>query len=264
MEEDKKIVEEKPAEEKQADEKPAEEKKIFGRVYGITNKIDGKKYVGQTVKKITYRFNEHSRANTPLGEAIRKYGRENFELVELEVCYSFAELNAAEKKWIKDWDCKEPNGYNRTDGGEGLLNPVKDTREKMAAASMGNKNSLGRKHTEDEKRRIRESQIGRVFSEDHRKKIAESKKGVPLSQTTRDNMSKSRKGKKFTQEHKDGIAAARRAYWETITPEQRKQSAEHKAKALASRLANLKKKKVTQENLEAAATSKNFSEKMFS
>ena len=209
-----------------------EKKEVYGRIYRITCKINGKQYVGQTIKKVSYRFNEHARANSPLGEAIRQYGRENFEIEVLEECYSYAELNAAEKKWIQESNCKVPNGYNRTDGGDGLLNPVKDTREKMAAASMGNKRGLGRKHTEDEKRRIRETQIGRVFSEDHKRKIAEAKTGTKLSQKTKDNMSKSRKGKKFTQSHKDKIAAARRAYWRRL--------------------------KVTKENADAAASMVNF------
>lgn len=246
---------------KEKNQNPNEEKappEVYGRIYCITCKINGKKYVGQTIKKVSYRFNEHARANSPLGEAIREYGRKNFEIEVLEECYSFAELNEAEKKWIKEFDCKVPNGYNRTDGGDGLLNPCKDTREKMAEASMGNKNSLGRKHTEDEIERIRNSNLGQKRSAETCAKLSKIKKGVPLSQTTKDNMSKARKGKKFSQEHKDSLSASRKAYWEKIPPEERKQTEEHKAKALAARLATINKRKVAKQNIAAAESMKNF------
>ena len=229
--------------EEDKDKKPAEEKKVYGRVYGITNKIDGKRYVGQTIKKISYRFNEHARANSPLGEAMRQYGRENFELVELEKCYSFEELNEAEKKWIKEWDCKEPNGYNRTDGGDGVLNPVKGTREKMAKASTGNQYALGRKHTEEEIERIRNSNLGKKRTPETCENVRKAKLGTKLSQSTKDNMSKSRKGKKFTQEHKDNLSKSRLAYWEKIPKEDRKQTEEHIAKRFATIAANREKRK---------------------
>ena len=166
---------------------------------------------------------------------MRQYGRENFELVELEKCYSYEELNAAEKKWIKEWDCKVPNGYNRTDGGDGLLNPIKDTREKLVEAGKGNQRALGRKHTEEEIERIRNSNLGQKRTPETCENIRKVKTGLKATQETKDKMSAKHKGRKFTQEHKDKIAAARIAYWKRV--------------------------KVAKENIEAAATSKFFGEK---
>lgn len=49
-------------------------------IYMITNKLDGKKYIGKSVRLHT-RWNEHKRAtsNTAISKAIRKYGVDNFE-----------------------------------------------------------------------------------------------------------------------------------------------------------------------------------------
>lgn len=228
-----------------------EDKKIYGRIYCITNLINGKQYVGQTIKKISYRFNEHARANSPLGEDIRKYGRENFKVDELEKCYSYEELNAAEKKWIKELDCKEPKGYNRTDGGDGLLNPAKDTREKLVEAGKGNKRALGRKHTEEEIERIRNSNLGQKRTPETCENVRKAKLGTKLSQATKDNMSKSRKGKTFTQEHKDNLSASHKARWEKIPKEDRKQTEEHKAKRFATIAANREKKKAKEQAKQA-------------
>lgn len=220
-----------------------EEKKIYGRIYCITNLINGKQYVGQTIKKISYRFNEHARANSPLGEDIRKYGRENFKIDELEKRYSYEELNAAEKKWIKELNWKVPNGYNRTDGGDGLLNPVKGIREKLVEAGKGNKRALGRKHTEDEKRKIRESNLGQKRTPETCEKFRQINTGLKATQSTKDKMSAKRKGRKFTQEHRDNLSASHKARREKIPKEERKQTEEHKAKRFATIAANREKKK---------------------
>ena len=47
-------------------------------IYKITNKINGKKYVGQS-NNINRRFSEHClRSEIPIDIAIQKYGKENF------------------------------------------------------------------------------------------------------------------------------------------------------------------------------------------
>ncbi len=96
------------------------EKKIYGRIYGIECLINHKIYVGQTTRNAEKRIREHRRARTNLGADIRKYGWKNFVWIVLEECETREHLDATEKYWIAKFDCKEPKGYNRTDGGEGL------------------------------------------------------------------------------------------------------------------------------------------------
>ena len=70
---------------------------VFGVVYLIFNKVNGKMYVGQTVRTVEERFKEHAKRKTTLiGKAIRKYGAENFSIEVLKRCYSKAELDAWE------------------------------------------------------------------------------------------------------------------------------------------------------------------------
>ena len=56
-----------------------------GYIYCITNKINGKKYIGQTTETIHKRWIRHINAhsNMAISKAIDKYGKENFEIKEL-------------------------------------------------------------------------------------------------------------------------------------------------------------------------------------
>lgn len=63
-----------------------------GRIYKITNQLNGKFYIGMTRKKLKYRFNNHCydalirNSNSYFHKAIRKYGKENFIIEEIEIC----------------------------------------------------------------------------------------------------------------------------------------------------------------------------------
>ena len=105
-------------------------------VYKITNLIDGKIYVGQTRRTLEERFNQHSRADTILGRAIRKYGKKNFKREILETCKTPEELNEREKFWIKFYDCMTPKGYNRTDGGENAM-LSEEVRQQISESLIG-------------------------------------------------------------------------------------------------------------------------------
>lgn len=94
-------------------------------IYQITNNVNGKIYVGKTVKNnIQERWKEHLKdykkprcEKRPLYDAMNKYGTENFSIKELEEC-SLEELNNKEIYWIKKLDSFK-HGYNATAGGDG-------------------------------------------------------------------------------------------------------------------------------------------------
>lgn len=98
-------------------------------IYKITNKVNGKSYIGQSVD-IMDRWKSHR--NKPFNQnskdydslfyrAIRKYGLENFNFEIIEECKK-EELNEKERYWIKFYHTYagdiDNNGYNLTLGGE--------------------------------------------------------------------------------------------------------------------------------------------------
>lgn len=87
-------------------------------VYKITNKLNGKTYVGQTSRPIEKRFLQHSKSDSPLGQAMRQCGLENFTIEIIEECATPEQTKTRERFWIGTLKCKVPNGYNQSDGGE--------------------------------------------------------------------------------------------------------------------------------------------------
>jgi group I intron endonuclease len=101
-----------------------------GIIYLITNKINNRKYVGQTTRNILDRWRDHKKdykgKNYLINFAIKKYGSENFTIVEIHKIKEYDtvvlldKLNELETFYIKqyetfvDWN---KGGYNLTTGG---------------------------------------------------------------------------------------------------------------------------------------------------
>lgn len=87
-------------------------------LYVITNRLNGKRYVGVT-NNPERRWRQHLRADSYIGSALRKYGCRSFffdvigEFSSREMAYE------AEKAFIKEHKLKGKAGYNLTEGGGG-------------------------------------------------------------------------------------------------------------------------------------------------
>lgn len=96
-------------------------------IYCFTNKINNKKYVGQSIN-IEERYKNHKsnykRMSTSFYKAVREYGWDNFSFEVLEEC-SKEKLNERERYWIEHLDSFN-NGYNLTTGSQGEHYEVKE------------------------------------------------------------------------------------------------------------------------------------------
>ena len=191
-------------------------------IYKITNLIDGKIYVGQTVQSLEQRISGHrsnaKHNNNLLNEnsidyAINKCGWENFKVEVIEICTSQNELNEREKFWIKILNCKVPVGYNLTDGGGGIIGFTSQkgrhfSAKHKAKISASNK---GKKFSDEHKRKLSVAHKGKTLSNEHRKKISAANKGHKHSAEAITKMSATKKGCKglpHTEEQKRKISIA--------------------------------------------------------
>lgn len=100
-------------------------KEYKGIIYKATNKVNGKVYIGQTIRTLEKRKQEHfqnSKSNTKryyFQSAISKYGFENFEWEVIDEADNKKSLNDKEIYWIDFYRSHTMEfGYNLTLGGE--------------------------------------------------------------------------------------------------------------------------------------------------
>jgi hypothetical protein len=108
-------------------------------IYKITNLVNGKSYIGQTVHSFSKRYQakcwwKSKNINQYFKKAILFYGPEKFQIETLhENVGSLEELNLLEISLIKDHNTIFPNGYNFYSGGQNLEFPNDPKiREKMS------------------------------------------------------------------------------------------------------------------------------------
>lgn len=142
--------------------------------------------------------------------ALHKYGIDSFLVSVIDHADSREMADERERYWISELNCKTPNGYNLTEGGEGLREPSEETRRKIGSASKGRKHSaevreaqrqrrIGTRLSEETKQKLR----GRVFSDEHRKRLA-----VPKTEDHKNNISAALKGKEKSEATRQKISDA--------------------------------------------------------
>ena len=140
------------------------------KVYVHINKVDGKRYVGITSKKVEHRWNSGRgyKKSPYFSSAIEKYGWENFEHIVLYEGLTREDAVAMECRLIAEWQTNNMTfGYNLTVGGDGTKGcyPNEETRrrlsearrkENLSAETLARRSAglKGKKFTEEHKRKI--------------------------------------------------------------------------------------------------------------
>jgi len=218
-------------------------------IYKATNKLDGKIYIGKTSQKLTNRIKRHLRSDYYFSRALRKHGLESFDFTVIEELDCNKTASCREQYWIKFYKSKGENGYNLTDGGEGITGwkHSKETRRKISQANEGQVFSdetrkklseahlgvslsikhrkniglahLGYKHSKESRRRMSFGQRGstkKPLSDEAKKKISIARKGVLKSEETKNRMSMAKKGTKLpprTDAHRKAMSIAVKKSW---------------------------------------------------
>jgi group I intron endonuclease len=203
----------------------------------------GRSYIGMTSKSFEERIKWHkyitSKKDYPFSRAIKVYGFANIKWEILEDNIDESELANKEQYYIKEYDSYN-NRYNATIGGD--VSPAKDPLVRQKMKANHHRCMLGRKMSEETKKRISEAQkgrpgrdfsseerewrserysgennpmYGRTHTPEARERIAESRrgrsswnKGRHHTPEARAKMTASRTGKKATPEHRANMSKA--------------------------------------------------------
>lgn len=142
----------------------------YGLIYKITNLITKESYVGQTTNSLEKRFASHcnEKRNRHISNAIRKYGKENFNIEVICFASNQEELNSLEVKYVEQFNTMYPKGYNHRAGGN---------QKGICSQELKCKISLSKKGKPNFKRR------GEIRSLEQRSKISKSLGGNKIKAT---------------------------------------------------------------------------------
>jgi len=137
---------------------------------------NGKQYVGQTINLKQRFYSYRSNKKTNEHNAIRKYGWNNIDRIEMKCSEKY--LDWQEIEAIKNYNTLYPNGYNLETGGHINKHLSNETKRKLSESKKGKCF-----HSDEWKKQRSEFMKGKQYglgwnpSEEYRKKKAEKMRG---------------------------------------------------------------------------------------
>lgn len=182
--------------------KPVDTNKKYHFTYQTKNIINGKTYIG--VHSTNNLCDGYIGSGKVLLNAVKKYGKENFQVIIMDFFDSSTEAFKEEsflvnKEWVKNND-----NYNMSIGGFGgnlgeVVNKKRSESIRGRKASEETKNKIsilakGRKPSKETKEKMSESQKGRKHSEETKEKIRQGNIGKTISEKTIKALTKAASG----------------------------------------------------------------------
>ena len=213
-----------------------------GIIYVVTNKANGKVYVGQTTTTLEERWQSHiksskygKRRKSPFHGALAKYGAENFSICVHATADTQEALNELEKSTITILCATEKGiGYNLLEGGQTSPALLLEVQEKIR------KTLTGRKASEETRLKQSLARMGYKHSVATKRKIARAKKGQMHSEETRRQQSeialqRDPKTRKWSEEARKNHSASLFGHKDFNTAESHARQAESLRRTLAEK-----------------------------
>lgn len=196
---------------------------MYGYVYLITNKLNGMKYVGLRSSPV---FDENYwGSGVRVINAIKKYGKENFERETLHWCRTPEELREKELQEHRERGVADSEEYyNIIEGSNPILH--------------GEENGFyGRTHSKETREKISRANSGRVVPPEEKQTVKDFW-ASPMGEELKRQLSESRKGKSLSNEHRLKIKESIRAQADQISQRQKEFYQSPRGQALREQLSN--------------------------
>ena len=157
-------------------------------IYKITNLVNGKVYIGQTLnpskrfKKHIYSLKNNSHYNIYLQNSWNKYGIDNFEFKIINSANKLNDANLLEIQYIKLYHSTNPTyGYNIESGGKNS-SPSEKTKTKISKTMIKNETTKGTNNGMYGIKGKLNPNYGKKLTTEHKQKLSKAKKGKRISE----------------------------------------------------------------------------------
>ena len=143
------------------------------KIYIVINRLNGIKYVGRT----KFDNPNYYGSGELIKNAIKKYGKQNFDKIYVEEVKGYIQSNKKEVEWILKENSLIPNGYNLVAHGDGGFITMKQKKDisKTLKEAWKNPNSIF--NSEEYRNNLSRAGKNRVWSEETKKKISDGRWG---------------------------------------------------------------------------------------
>ena len=174
--------------------------------YMVTNKINGKVYVGSHSWDGEGLDPNYYGSGTAISRAVKKYGKENFQVEVLYFYDTVEECRADEERILTEYNVKDcPHSYNIKNAAVGFTSEDLKGKNNPQYGKRGKDAPMyGKHHTDESRKKMSKAQKGKIVSEETRKKMSQAQKGEkhPMygrthTENTRNKIAIAKGGKPF-------------------------------------------------------------------
>lgn len=183
---------------------------MFGGIYQIRNRRNGKRYLGSALN-LSKRWSNHvtrlrkrHHNNPHLQAAWDKYGEEAFVFEVLEQDLEATVLIVREQHHLDHADWKKLYNIDRVAGSRLGHTHTEATKAKLRQSN------IGKRASNETRRKMSTKQRGRVVTETMRRRASESNRTRPITTETRKKMSESAKKRRATPAARQHMSEAHR------------------------------------------------------
>ena len=147
--------------------------------YIVTNKINGKVYVGSHSWDGEGLDPNYYGSGTAITRAVKKYGKDNFQVEVLYYYDTVEECRQDEERILTEYNVKDcPHSYNCKNSAIGFKSEdVAGENNPMYGRTGENNPMYGKKLSDEIRQKISQANKGRTLSDEHRKKLSQALKG---------------------------------------------------------------------------------------
>lgn len=235
----------------------------YGQIYFVEHRDTGRVYVGQTTRQLSQRWNEHQKSSycNLLYRAIKKYGKDRFDIYPVDYADNQNDLNAKEVFYINLLNSSiREFGFNLRAGGSHGKHSDESKQKMSVSVRKAYENpefkaklsaaKIGVKHTPERVANVVAALTGKKASDKAKKSLSAARTKLWKDPVASENMRQASIEARRSESYKATVAANTNAQWQDPVQREKLKAAQAAGKAAfwadpIKRAARIEKRRAT-------------------